>query len=345
MTAYTLLWTRTTWNESATRVRSGTPYYIDYVAAEDRRPFNDIVAGDEIFVLAVIGGNLYIGGRLIAKSSPVTQMEAASSLGRSDLVEKNLYVLAKPDNRDIFRASKLVDLEDAKNLELITSKGVNKKPDLDNKNRGMISENTFRPQYKLSPKSATILRNYLDLPKETAAITQPVDRTEFDDDKISSSECDTGEPEESERKRTPISPEEDEARRRKQAENGALGEALAKQYEIARLGKLSCPNPDACVDHVALRDIGAGYDICSVWNGETRYIEVKAEESKVDSFFISSNEVETLTELKERGWIYLVDLSKKDDLLNCVTTISNAGEKLAPEGVLKPTQFRATLRG
>lgn len=147
------------------------------------------------------------------------------------------------------------------------------------------------------------------------------------------------------RKRAPVSPEEDEQRRKKQAENGALGEVLAKQYEIARLIELSCPNPEAHVDHVALRDIGAGYDIYSVWNGETRCIEVKAGESKVDSFFISSNEVETLTELKEQGWIYLVDLSKKDDLLNCVTTISNAGEKLAPEGVLKPTQFRATLRG
>lgn len=146
------------------------------------------------------------------------------------------------------------------------------------------------------------------------------------------------------RKRAPISPEEDQERRKQQAENGKLGEILAMQYEIERLRSLECENPEAYVDHVALRDVGAGYDFCSVWNGETRFIEVKSGESKTNSFFISSNEVDTLTELKEQGWIYLVDLSKKDDLRNCITPISNAGEKLVREGVLVPTQFRATFK-
>ena len=146
------------------------------------------------------------------------------------------------------------------------------------------------------------------------------------------------------RKRTPLTPEEDEQRRKKQADNGLRGEVLAKKYEISRLKDLGCPKPDDYVDHIALKDTGAGYDLVSVWDSETRYIEVKAGESKINSFFISSNEVETLKQLGDRGWIYLVDLSKEGDLMNCVTEISNAGEKLTRKDALKPTQYRATLQ-
>ena len=108
-----------------------------------------------------------------------------------------------------------------------------------------------------------------------------------------------------------ISLEADELRRKRQAENGELGEQLAMQYEIARLTELGCPNSAAHVRQVSLIDVGAGFDIHSNWNGDERCIEVKASELGVDHFFISINELIQLGELRERGWIYRVDLSNK----------------------------------
>lgn len=143
--------------------------------------------------------------------------------------------------------------------------------------------------------------------------------------------------------RVPLTPEMDEQRRKKQAENGAIGEQLAMQYEIARLTELGCPNSDDCVRHVSLEDVGAGYDIQSNWNGQERCIEVKASELGVDYFFISSNELHRLGELKERGWIYRVDLSKKSSLMECINPIPNAGAELSKTGVLEATQFKATI--
>lgn len=144
--------------------------------------------------------------------------------------------------------------------------------------------------------------------------------------------------------RIPLTPEEDERRRRKQAENGALGELLAMQYEIARLKELGCPNPIDCVRQVSLVDVGAGFDIHSNWDGEERFIEVKTSQDGVDYFFISINELNRLGELKERGWIYRVDLSNEDSELGCIEPISNASAELSKAGVLEAIQFKATIR-
>jgi hypothetical protein len=143
--------------------------------------------------------------------------------------------------------------------------------------------------------------------------------------------------------RTPLTPEEDERRRKKQAENGALGEQLAMQYEIARLTELGCPDPIDCVQQVSLVDVGAGFDIHSNWNGEERFIEVKTSQEGVDHFFISVNELNRLGELKERGWIYRVDLSNKENVMGCIEPIPNATAELSKAGVLEAIQFKATI--
>ena len=143
--------------------------------------------------------------------------------------------------------------------------------------------------------------------------------------------------------RTPLTPEEDERRRKKQAENGALGEQLAMQFERSRLTKLSCQDPTQYVRQISLEDVGAGYDIYSNWDGQERFIEVKASELGSDSFFISSNEIKVLVSKGDRAWIYRVDLSARDDPIGCVCPIPNAGAELNREGVLEPTQYRATI--
>ena len=143
-------------------------------------------------------------------------------------------------------------------------------------------------------------------------------------------------------KRRPVSPEEDEKKRKKQAENGLEGEELARLFEIERLRDLKCPDPAAYIDHVAKKDVGLGYDILTTWE-ETRYIEVKTSASGSDSFFISSNEVGVLTNYNNLAWIYLVDLTKKDDIRNCIRTINNPGDKFNKEIKLVPIQYCASL--
>lgn len=140
----------------------------------------------------------------------------------------------------------------------------------------------------------------------------------------------------------PVSPEEDELRRKKQAENGAEGEELARLFEIERLRDLKCPNPATYINLVAKKDVGLGYDILTTWQ-ETRYIEVKTSASGSNAFFISSNEVEVLTNYKNLAWIYLVDLTKKDDIKNCIRTINNPGDKFNKEIKLAPIQYSATV--
>lgn len=140
----------------------------------------------------------------------------------------------------------------------------------------------------------------------------------------------------------PISPDDDEKKRKKQAENGLEGEELARLFEIERLRDLKCPDPAAYIDHVAKKDVGLGYDILTTWE-ETRYIEVKTSASGSDSFFISSNEVGVLTNYNNLAWIYLVDLTKKDDIRNCIRTINNPGYKFNKEIKLVPIQYCASL--
>ena len=143
-------------------------------------------------------------------------------------------------------------------------------------------------------------------------------------------------------KHKPITPEQDEKRRIKQAENGLEGEKLAFQFEIKRLIQEKCPEPSKYIKHVAKEDVGIGYDICTTW-GITRYIEVKTSANGSDGFFISSNEVKVLTYYGSLAWIYLVDLSKKEDIKNCIREINNPVDKFYKDIELIPIQYSATL--
>jgi hypothetical protein len=209
MTTYTFLWNNESWKRKDELARSTGDRHIDYIAGDAKKPLVNFVAGDEIFVITVRGGNLYIGGRLIVNSSPVTKAQAVEALGRKDLIDKDRYVLATRDRLDIFRPATLVDLDDAKSLELYTSTGESKKPDLDE--HGGIDRQTFRSPYRLTAKSASVLRGYLQLsPSEDSPKATPAIPPKFPLDPLK-------------RKRTPVSPEQDDATRKKQVENGAKG--------------------------------------------------------------------------------------------------------------------------
>lgn len=198
-------------------------------------------------------------------------------------------------------------------------------------------------------------KNPIELPLVSSNIFPNENTSSIDGDKMSDSDIADGSSDSDTDQVTPsvnseapgsrraTSPEEDEERRKKQAENGARGEEIAMQYEVERLKGLYCPDPPRHIEHVSKTNNNAGYDIFSGWNEEeTRYIEVKASEKGSDTFFISSNEVKELKRHGQKAWIYMIDLSKKDD---CVTEIGSPGEKFDKEIKLEATQYRASLSG
>jgi len=67
------------------------------------------------------------------------------------------------------------------------------------------------------------------------------------------------------------------------------------------------------VKHVALTDVGRGYDIESSWPGNERCIEVKSSTNSGNDIFMSDNEMRVLTELGDRAWLYRVVVDADGD--------------------------------
>jgi hypothetical protein len=103
-----------------------------------------------------------------------------------------------------------------------------------------------------------------------------------------------------------ITAEELEQQLGRNSEIGRIGEEIAHAHEVRRLRERQCPEPEKFVAHVALTDVGRGYDIASTWAGEERYIEVKSTTRDGTDFFITENEWEVMSELREKGWLYRV---------------------------------------
>ena len=95
---------------------------------------------------------------------------------------------------------------------------------------------------------------------------------------------------------------------------GRSGELIALADERGRLrDECGCPDPERHVEHVALTDVGRGYDIESRWPGHGRFIEVKASTAEGDEIFLSDREREVLAALGPRAWIYRVRVTSQGD--------------------------------
>lgn len=89
-----------------------------------------------------------------------------------------------------------------------------------------------------------------------------------------------------------------------QDEIGLAAEEAIIEYERLRVGSQHADR----IDHVARRNSGAGYDICSITQGDDeqilpRFIEVKAVSCRSYQFYWSRNELDVARDLA--GWYYL----------------------------------------
>ncbi|HDM8047754.1 TPA: DUF3427 domain-containing protein [Vibrio fluvialis] len=91
-------------------------------------------------------------------------------------------------------------------------------------------------------------------------------------------------------------------------ELGLAGEKLVIDYEKASLIKAGRKDLADRVEHIALADPSAGYDIISFEiDGSDKHIEVKTTKgSATTPFYISRNEVETSHRLGKQYWVYRV---------------------------------------
>lgn len=139
------------------------------------------------------------------------------------------------------------------------------------------------------------------------------------------------------RARRPMTPEDLLSQLDRRSELGRQGEEVAVRHERDRLHKLGCTAPDDHVEHVALEDVGLGYDIRSTWPGHERCIEVKTSSAAGADFYVSVNERQVLKDLGDKGWIYRVAPGASG--LEVVETICNP-EKCIPEDRFAPQVWR-----
>ena len=108
------------------------------------------------------------------------------------------------------------------------------------------------------------------------------------------------------RSRRALTPEDLLTQLDRRSELGRQGEAVAVLHEIERLRGLGCVSPEHHVRHVALDDVGVGYDIASLWLDHERCIEVKTSTQADADFYVSANEREVLAAKGKQAWIYRV---------------------------------------
>ena len=93
-----------------------------------------------------------------------------------------------------------------------------------------------------------------------------------------------------------------------------LGDDAEKLIFKKEQEKVDQINPSLKVDHVALRDVSAGYDIQSFEKKDDRiekiYIEVKAVSKSNYEFHLSVKEKQTANKLKDKYFIYLLPVDK-----------------------------------
>lgn len=111
---------------------------------------------------------------------------------------------------------------------------------------------------------------------------------------------------------TPETFEKSEAYKKELAE---IAERYVLQNESSRLLGVGATKQSKQIDHVALRNVAAGYDIASFDDADSqnhdRFIEVKAGRHTPIRFFFSKNEFEIAKRLKESYYIYYVCMKDK----------------------------------
>lgn len=133
------------------------------------------------------------------------------------------------------------------------------------------------------------------------------------------------------------------AREQRNRDLGLAGELLVMAHEQKRLRDAGRNDLAARVEHVALSDSAAGYDILSFdLDGGERFIEVKTTTGPAStSFYISENEVEVSRKHQELYWLYRVHSYSRELNHGAFFSLKGAVEE---NFTLSPVQYKATVK-
>ena len=130
-------------------------------------------------------------------------------------------------------------------------------------------------------------------------------------------------------KRKKISPAELKKIMQEKEKIGLAAEEFIFKKEKEKVSKI---NKKLIVEHTALTDVAAGYDILSYNNNEEKiFIEVKAVSSSNFKFYLTSNEFNTSNILKKNYFLYLLprDLSNPEQFdYENLLIINNVNENI-----------------
>lgn len=132
-------------------------------------------------------------------------------------------------------------------------------------------------------------------------------------------------------------------RDKRNRELGELGELIVLEMERKHLLAKGHTELAEKIQHMALIDPNAGYDILSFEpDGSEKFIEVKTTEGRQNTqFFISENEVSTSRSAPEKYWLYrLYNFSRKDN----TTDIYKRKGAIDELFDLVPANYRASLK-
>jgi hypothetical protein len=137
-----------------------------------------------------------------------------------------------------------------------------------------------------------------------------------------------------------MTPEAFEKSEAEKKEISKIAEEHVLQSERERLNSMGAIKQAQQIDHIAIRNVAAGYDIAS-FNGKNsenkdRFIEVKAGKSTPIRFFISRNELETAKRLRAQYYIYYVCV--KDKTPKDIYVFQDPSE-----GVMKDPKFKICI--
>ena len=143
------------------------------------------------------------------------------------------------------------------------------------------------------------------------------------------------------KKTKPISPDDLTKVLERQKRIGEIGEKIAYDFEIKRLKEMGIRSPN--VKHESLRNASSGFDIYSKAGNAERFIEVKSSVNNENKFYLTENEMDTLSSLGQSAYLYLVKIIDEKKLLGNVHVISDPIEIIKNNGVLVPVLYQVKL--
>lgn len=140
-----------------------------------------------------------------------------------------------------------------------------------------------------------------------------------------------------------VSPEEFAEAEKEAREIGQLGETFVVRLERRRLTAAGRPDLADLVQHTALTNVAAGYDVLSYsTDGSPKYIEVKSTTADSAHFELTDNEYQVAKTHRDCYWIFRVfDIRRSSPSLLCLQDPARLIEEQSL--IIRPMTYAVTI--